>query len=376
MKISFIGDIMLGRMIGSKYDVQPYEIVANDVKESVAKSDFVIANLESPIAINAKTDGDHLQFSGNSKLVEQFKWITAFSLANNHITDCGILGIDETIEVLNSNGIQYNGVFETEYIPLEFEKDGIKISIITFTDMLNIPFENGAKWNVLRMGDKKITNLIAEEKKRGKIVILFAHVGMLFTRYPNPVTYNYLHKCVDSGADIIITCHSHCLGGMETYKGVPIFHSLGDFCMDGNSFRRRTASILNLNIDNNGIGWDIIPTFVQDDLTVTLLNGRQKEHALKSFNEVRSNILSHTHDYEQFFKKQYNKEIVLHSLSTLKFLIHERGVVGLLKMLRQRSSEVFRTIKWSISDRSKEQRDDDAIKSDRKKISQKELFGK
>lgn len=376
MRISFIGDVMLGRMIGSKYDVQPYNIITTDVKKSVAKSDFVIANLESPIAINAKTDGDHLQFSGNSKLIDQFKWITAFSLANNHITDCGILGIDETIEVLDSNGIKHNGVFETEYIPLTLSKDGLEVSIITFTDMLNIPFENGAKWNVLRMGDKKIKNLIAEEKKRGKIVILFAHVGMLFTRYPNPITYGYLHECVDNGADIIITCHSHCLGGMEMYKGVPIFHSLGDFCMDGNSFRRRTASILNLNIDSNGISWNIIPTFVQDDLTVSILSGSKKEDALKSFKEVSYNILSHTNNYEQFFKKQYKKEIALHSLSTLKFLIHERGIVGLLKMLRQRSSEVLRTIKWSISDRSKEQRDDDAIKSDRKKISQQELFGK
>lgn len=142
MKIAFIGDVMLGRMIGSKYSSQPYNLISDAIKQEVSDADFVLANLESPIAINAKTEGDHLQFSGNYKLIQQFKWISAFSLANNHITDCGMLGIEETLQTLESNGIQHNGVYENEYSPLILKKGETEISIITFTDMLNIPFEN------------------------------------------------------------------------------------------------------------------------------------------------------------------------------------------------------------------------------------------
>ena len=376
MKISFIGDVMLGRMIGAKFDKSPYNIVSSEIIQEVSDSDFVMANLESPIAIKAQTEGDHLQFSGNPRVVDQFKWINAFSLANNHITDCGILGIDETIETLNQNGITFNGVFKDDYSPLVFEKKGKQVSVITFTDMLNIPFENGAKWNVLRMGDKAIERHIKTEKKKGNTVILFAHVGMLFTRFPNPITYEYLHKCVDAGADAVVTCHSHCLGGMEVYNNVPIFHSIGDFCMDGNSARRRTASILTLDITEDKIKWDIHPTTVTDDLVVEKLSGRLKDKALKSFGFVSKKIADHSEDYADFFKTQYKKEIMSHSLSTLKFLIHERGIWGLIKMLTKRSTEVFRTIRWATSDRSKVQRDDDAIKADRKKISQEDLFGK
>lgn len=376
MKIAFIGDVMLGRMIGSKYESHPYNLVSEEIASYVDDADYVIANLESPIGIKAETEGDHLQFKGNSMLLHQFNWVSAFSLANNHITDCGILGIDETIQSLDKEGISYNGVFDKDYSPLVLKDDKKEVSIITFTDMLNIPFEKDAKWHVLRMGDESIFNLIRQEKQKGRFVILFAHVGMLFTRYPNPITYNYLHQCVDHGADMIVTCHSHCLGGMEVYKGAFIFHSIGDFCMDGNSMRRRTAAILSVNIENNKVYWEIVPTIVNKNLEIELIKGRPKEKALSKFLDVSNKIARHDKSYAKFFKKQYRKEIFSHSFSTLRFLINERGAFGLIKMLGQRSTEVLRTIRWSLSDRSKIQRDDDAIKANRKKISQKDLFGK
>ena len=49
MKISVLGDVMLSRLIGEKYEKTNYNIVSNDVKQKLRKSDYVIANLESPI---------------------------------------------------------------------------------------------------------------------------------------------------------------------------------------------------------------------------------------------------------------------------------------------------------------------------------------
>lgn len=364
-------------MIGSKYISRPYKLIQNNIIEQTSNSDFVIGNLESPLAITASTDGDHLQFKGEASILPLFNWINVFSLANNHITDCGLLGIEETIKLLENNNFLYNGVFKDSYKPLILKSDDTEISLITFTDMLNIPFPENSDWNVLRMGDTKITNIIKEEHEKGRFIIVFAHVGILFTRYPNPITYEYLHNCIDSGADIIITAHSHCLGGMEYYKGKPIFHSLGDFCMDGNSFRRRTAAMLNMEISNNQVkSWEIIPTFVDDELTITLLENSAKSKVINKFNQVSKNIETHSSNYVSFFKRQYKKEIIEHSISTIKFLVHQRGILGLLKMLMKRSTEVGRTVKWTIKDRSKDQRDDEAIKPDRKKFSQKDLFGK
>ena len=376
MKITFLGDIMLGRMIGSKYGNIPYQVVSDNIKNQIKDSDLVVANLESPIAVNASTEGDHLQFKGNPDLLSEFDFVNLFSTANNHITDCGEEGVDETVKILDQDKFDHNGVFKKEYVPYTITVGKEKVSIVTLTDMLNIPFDKDSKWRVLRLGDEKVMEYIVDLKRQGYTVILFAHVGMLFTRYPNPITYEYMHSYIDAGADLIVTCHSHCLGGMERYKGKYIFHSLGDFLMDGNSERRRQSGILKIELNNGEFtNWCIIPTETSKEFKVDVLSGAKCDKKLREYNKVSKNIEDHSDCYADYFKKVYRKEILNHSIGTLKFIAKERGVLGLLKQISMRATEVGRTIFWMVSDRSKVQRDDDAIKPDRKKISQDKLFG-
>lgn len=375
MKLTFIGDVMLGRMIGSKYTKQPYRVVADGLSVKARKADYVIANLESPVVKEAKTEGDHLQFKGNPDVLDTLKWIDAFSLSNNHINDCGSLGMDETVSILEEKGFKQNGLFEKGYMPLVFEKECEKIAVVTITDMMNIPFADGCKWQTLRVGEPRVMEILKGWHDKGYCVILFAHIGILFSRYPNPVTYEYLHKCVDAGADIVVTAHSHCLGCMEMYKDVPIFHSLGDFVMDGNSFRRRRSGMLQLTIDGRKVtSWEIIPAEINQNYETVCPNEKVSKRMLRDFNAVSDKLAIHSNDYTNFFKWQYKKEMMLHTKSTLSYLMKTRGVGGMLKMVFQRFEEVGRMFKWVAKDRSKDQRDDDAIRADRKRFTDEQLF--
>lgn len=375
-KVSFIGDVMLGRVIGQRYGKQKYAIVEPALREKITEgADLVFANLESPVAYKSQTEGDHLQFRGNPDTLEELKWIDAFTLSNNHITDCGTGGITETIEILEQKGFKHNGIFKTEYDPFVFEKDGEKIAIVVATDMLNIPFVEDCEWKTLRVGDKAVLEVLKKWHEKGYCVILYAHIGMLFTRYPNPFTSDYLHECVDYGADIVVTAHSHCLGGMEVYKDKPIFHSLGDFVMDGNSFRRRQSAALKLEIEGGAVkSWDIVPAMIDMDYMTLCPDEMTEAKMRKSFDKVTADLKMHTADYQKFFKTQYKKEMINHTLSTLHFLMTQRGVGGMFKMVWMRLEEVKRMFTWVSKDRSKDRRDDDAIKADRKKFKDEDLF--
>ena len=373
--LTFIGDVMLGRMIGSKYAKQSYQVVAPELFSKVRESDYVIANLESPVVREAKTEGDHLQFKGNPDVLDTLKWIDAFSLSNNHINDCGNLGMDETVSILEEKGFKHNGLFKDEYKPLVFEKREEKIAVVTITDMMNIPFAEDCQWQTLRVGDSKVMEVLSDLHKQEYCVILYAHIGILFSRYPNPMTYEYLHKCVDAGANIVVTAHSHCLGCMETYKGVPIFHSLGDFVMDGNSFRRRRSGMLKLTIERRKVTeWEIIPAEINQEYETVSPSEKVSRMMFKDFDSVSGKLAKHADNYTNFFKWQYKKEMMLHTSSTLSYLIKTRGVGGMFKMVFQRFEEVGRMFKWVAKDRSKDQRDDDAIRADRKKFTDEELF--
>lgn len=376
INISFIGDIMLGRVIGQRYSRQKNSIVDPILRDKITQSaDLVFANLESPVVYNSITEGDHLQFRGNPETLDELSWIDAFSLSNNHITDCGTSGIDETIEILEHKGYKHTGIFKKEYEPFIFNKNGEKIAIVVATDMLNIPFAQDCKWKTLRVGDKIVMDILHKLNKEGYCVILYAHIGMLFTRYPNPFTSNYLHECIDNGADIIVTAHSHCLGGMEVYKGKYIFHSLGDFIMDGNSFRRRRSAALKMEIVGKSVkSWDIVPAIINMEYITVSPDIKTDSLIRSSFRKVTCNLKKHENDYQTFFKTQYKKEMISHTISTLHFLLKQRGIGGMFKIVGMRFEEVMRMFTWVSKDRSKDRRDDDAIKADRKKFKHEDLF--
>lgn len=374
-KITFIGDVMLGRIIGQKYKKEQYPIVEQKLRNKISESDLVFANLESPVCYKSKTDGDHLQFRGNPETLKELNWIHAFSLSNNHITDCGTEGISETIKLLDENGFLHNGIFKDTYTPFVFEDGGEKIAIVTVTDMLNIPFTEDCPWKTLRVGDPIVMDIIKKLHEEDYCVILYAHIGMLFTRYPNPFTRDYLTECTDNGADIIVSAHSHCLGGMEYHKEKPIFYSLGDFIMDGNSFRRRQSAALQLKIKGKKVvSWNLIPAEINMNYQTVIPNKRTVYKMETSFKKVSTDILKHADTYQKFFKLQYKKEMINHTCSTLHFLIKQRGVRGMLKMVKMRFEEVLRMFTWVSKDRSSDRRDDEAISANRKKFNNDELF--
>lgn len=372
--IAFVGDVMLGRVVGAKYHFQPYDVVSQELTSIIKDSDYVIGNLESPVVETAESEGDHLQFVGNPDILPTLKWIDCFSLSNNHINDCGTLGMDETVEILDKYSFQHNGLYKEGYQPLIID-EAEKIALVTVTDMMNIPFDDECQWKTLRVGESAVLEVLSDLKKKGYFVILFAHIGILFSRYPNPVTYEYLHQCVDHGASLIVTVHSHCLGCMETYKGVNIFHSLGDFVMDGSSFRRRRSGILKVTLDDYKVTtWEIIPAEINVNCETVLPTKKVHDKMLKSFMSVSQKVEKHKDNYKAFFKNQYKVEMMLHSMSTVSFLTKTRGISGMLSLLFKRLQDVKMVTGWLVKDRSNDQRDDDAIRADRKKFKQDELF--
>jgi poly-gamma-glutamate synthesis protein (capsule biosynthesis protein) len=54
---------------------------------------------------------------------------------------------------------------------------------------------------------------------------------------------------VDAGADLVVGMHSHCMQGIEYYKGKMIAYSLGNFTFSG---YKLTGAVLKTNISDDG----------------------------------------------------------------------------------------------------------------------------
>lgn len=371
--MGFLGDICLSRNIRLKYEECRYEIVHSKVKKVISECDFVVGNMESPVSDSIEYTYDHLAFFGLPKMLSEFGFVDFFSVSNNHINDFGDDGFLDTVKWLDYYGFKLNGIFDSSYKPLLYDEDE-KIAIITCTDMMNVPFSEKSHYRTLFIDSKELDDVIKETKKSGWFIILYAHVGVLFSRYVNPEIRSLLHKKIDLGVDLIITVHPHCVGGMEFYNDKPIFYSLGDFVMDGNSFRRRRSVMLSVDIiDGKYTGYAIHPVVVNQDYETVMADATEKIKILKSWERVSKVIKKKSKTYRSFFRYQYNFEMLQHSINTLIFLYKRLGLSGVIRIVVLRSEEVVRMLKNLFKDKSTERRDDDAILPSRKKISERDV---
>lgn len=119
-----------------KYD---FSGVFAPVKELLSESDFVVGNLETPLAgAEAGYSNTHLAFNAPDSYVDALldAGINLVSTANNHTFDRGYEGAERTIRVLDEKGLAHTGSFlphtdrpEAYYT----EIDGTKIAVIAYT---------------------------------------------------------------------------------------------------------------------------------------------------------------------------------------------------------------------------------------------------
>ena len=107
--------------------------------------------------------------------------------------------------------------------------------------------------------------------------------------------------------------------------------------------------------------WSLSPVFTDESLTVHMAKGKKASRMLKSFQNVAKKLRLNVDNYNSFYKLQYKKKLLAHSISTLCFEYHKRGLTGLFRILSNRSREVRAMVRRAATDRSAMSYDADAV---------------
>ena len=166
VKLTFLGDLMClaPQVAAIRRSGSSYDDVFMRVKHFWADSDYVMANLETPVAeaSGAYSQGQ-MSFNAPTDFLRAIRdaGIDFISLANNHCLDRGICGLDETLHHVRDLGIDSSGAYLTEEESgTIFVKDlrGEKIAIVCSTygingyDASGLPDESLWKVDVLTRG--------------------------------------------------------------------------------------------------------------------------------------------------------------------------------------------------------------------------------
>ena len=256
MKITLIGDIAFNGIISTEPEKNSNRY--NGVAPVLSQSDLVFANLEVPVKINDDKN-EYKNFTHYSlpkpteKLLKLLN-IGCVSLANNHIYDCKLSGLKETIGILDKLGIFHTGAgWEKEHVePVIINKGRLKIGFLAYVDKSTNP--KTESFPELLINYFEVERVISDMKMLiGKVdkIICSIHWGVDYSYYPTTEQVSISHKLIDAGVDIIMGHHPHTLQPYEIYNSGIIFYSLGGLTFG--DFLRNNQMIALYRKTKNGV---------------------------------------------------------------------------------------------------------------------------
>lgn len=256
-----VGDIMLGRYVEDRYRGI---IDIPETGQLLRSADIVFGNLESCFGGGEYPDARQpipLRAPDRSVRVLKDLGFTVISLANNHCTDYGAQAAEETLSLLQSNGIRGFGhrsaTFPDSVI---IDVKGRKIGFIGYSGHMKCgdgaPLEGGA--NPLCVD--RIVDDVAAIRRKVDVLIASLHWGKEYSDRPVREQIDSAHRLIDSGIDVILGHHLHVIQGIENYRGKLIAYSLGNFLFDQRSPMATKSFALRMMIRNRDLAdVEIVP---------------------------------------------------------------------------------------------------------------------
>ncbi|XID94387.1 CapA family protein [Paenibacillaceae bacterium WGS1546] len=228
-----------------RYDLTPWFA---QVKPIFAQGDWVIGNLETPIAGRDLKYTGYPRFNAPDELAEAIAdaGIRIVSTANNHSLDRGVPGVQRTLGTVRKAGLVPVGtsvsLTDSKRAVIE-ERNGIRMGFLAYSYGTNgIPLPADRSYAVNLIEPEAIKRDIAKLRQAGAdAVTVSLHYGVEYQRQPNAQQTGLARELVAAGADLILGSHAHVVQPYETIdvpatesadgrprQGVAIY-SLGNF---------------------------------------------------------------------------------------------------------------------------------------------------
>jgi poly-gamma-glutamate synthesis protein (capsule biosynthesis protein) len=247
MKLLFVGDVMLGRLVNQALKARPPEYPWGNTLDLFWSADARFCNLECAISDRGArrspaTKAFHFRSDARNVEVLKRAGIDAVSLANNHVLDFDETALRDTLDILDRNRIHRAGAgcdaSEAE-APAVFRIGEKTAAFFAFTD--NEPGwkasegKPGIHFLPADTGDrcvKRFRRLVEQASKKEDLIIVSAHWGPNWGREVPEEHAALAHCLVDSGADVVFGHSAHVFRAVEIYRDRPILYSTGDFVDD------------------------------------------------------------------------------------------------------------------------------------------------
>ena len=264
LTLMLMGDV-LGHGSQLRCALQPdgsysYRRTFAPIEDVFALADFVIANLEVPLA--GPPYAGYPSFSSPDALAQHLQQagVDVLVTANNHALDQGSRGLYRTSRTLDSLGIAHTGTAHNPQAhaansPLMLRHNGIAVALLSYTTCMNGPTRH-LPAHAVNMAD---TARIRADYRRAMaqgadVVLMFMHWGEEYERTENSSQRRlaeWLHRL---GIALVVGCHPHVVQPLHlsTNRQQATVYSLGNFVSNQRWRYSDGGLVVLLRLERNG----------------------------------------------------------------------------------------------------------------------------
>jgi hypothetical protein len=362
IKINFLGDTAFNDT-NNQRDIHSLEYISDDLRNAFMSADFNVVNIEGPLTTSTaeKKKGSVIKSHPSNISILSKLNLNVFNLANNHIMDCGVSGLDDTIRLASESNVRYLGAdhnLEKASKPIILRKQDVSVAIISICHKEGRIATRNSAGVFCDIKKRLLRRIIRCLKDEYDWMIVLYHGGEEFTHIPMPSRRRQFMRYIDWGADIVIAHHAHVVQGYEVWNGKFIAYSLGNFLFDTDYQRRHedTDESVVINLRFYKTKFKFSPIFTKYDR----VNGRvyripdnpyfrqittadhsglwQNECYRVVFSQWVKNYINHNKNHNHNIKSYQIHPILIRIWTLMQNFIRYDLYVSIFRMLKYRNS--------------------------------------
>lgn len=297
------------------------EAVFGDVLDEIRKADFSFINLECPLT----TAEQALSKSGpnikaNPGCVAALSSFSLVGMANNHVLDFGREGLQETLNALDSAGLNHVGAGLNQDAADKIFYQEVGGKVLAVIALCEREFSQYADYDAGASAIDPVENFyrLQQAKEKADYVFMTMHCGHEYFPLPRPELRKLCQYYVDLGADGVLCHHPHVPGAYETYKGKPIVYSMGNTVFGRlgslpSDWRIGYAVSIRLEAD---LPFEIIPYCLDDqEKALVLLKGDERDafiHRMEGYTSLLLDEQAWLTEWRAFVARKTDEALIQH----------------------------------------------------------------
>ncbi len=232
------GDVSLDPSYIPAFRTKGYGWAWSGLSGLFQRDDLTVINLECPTTDVIDPESKEFVFRCDPAAlpVARRSGVEVANQANNHAYDQGPNGLLDSIRQIRRAGIAPVGAGADRERALRaatFDLRGWRVAVVGIDEVLDPTYMVAGQDRPGTAAGHDFglaLRAVRQAAARADIVVVMIHWGVELDTQPRAYQVEEAHRMIDAGADVIFGSHSHRLQPLDTYRGRPIFYSLGTSC--------------------------------------------------------------------------------------------------------------------------------------------------